>query len=104
MTASEYQDYQARVARFFEREGVHNHLSPISDEKGNWEEYFSWRPCDCCGSPLGGNRIDVDTYRLANTDVILKFSVCTDCLYYAEYGQLDDMTMMEICKSQEEVS
>lgn len=102
MNASEYQDYQARVAQFFEREGVHNHLSPISDENGNWNEYFSWRPCEVCSSPLGGNRIDANTYVVkanGKPGKVVEFSVCVDCLYYVEYGRLDDMTMMEIRKS-----
>jgi hypothetical protein len=25
-----------------------------------YEPYFSWMPCDICGSTLGGNRHDVD--------------------------------------------
>jgi hypothetical protein len=29
--------------------------------------------------------------------------VCQDCEYYAEYGQLDDMTMLDIEEDQKEV-
>jgi len=25
---------------------------------GSGESYFSWRACDCCGSRLGGDRLD----------------------------------------------
>jgi hypothetical protein len=33
---------------------------------------------------------------------VYEYSVCSDCLYYAEYGCLDDWTMMEIEDSEEE--
>jgi len=59
------------------------------------ESYFSWKPCECCGSHLGGDRVDCNGYN-PETQEIYEYSVCIDCEYYAEYGQLDDMTMLEI--------
>ena len=70
-----------------------------------WEPYFSWRTCDCCGRNLGGDRVDVigwikgardngftDDYKWSG-------AICVDCLYFLEYGQLDDMTMMDVYKA-----
>lgn len=34
-------------------------------------------------------------YQISLGDVF-EYEVCVDCLYYAEYGQLDDMTMLDI--------
>lgn len=94
MTHTEYEQYQERVAAFFKRTGVSN-LSCVAE---CCEPYFSWRSCECCGSHLGGNRHDANGYIPATGD-IWEGSVCDDCIYYAEYGQLDDMTMLEIEKS-----
>ncbi len=93
MTKQEYKAYQETVAEFFSH-GLNN-LSPVSDDNGNWEEFFSWSPCDCCGSPLGGNRYSCNGYN-GKTGEIEEYTVCTDCVYYAEYGRLDDSTMWDI--------
>jgi hypothetical protein len=37
-----------------ERNWPDHHLCVAGDE--NSEEYFSWSPCEVCGSRLGGNR------------------------------------------------
>lgn len=92
MTKEEYEEYTKIVNTFFKTEGVTN-LSIIPDK----DPYFSWTPCDCCQSPLGGDRYDANGYNL-ETKEILEFTVCTDCIYFAEYGQLDDMTMLDIEK------
>jgi hypothetical protein len=34
---------------------------------------------------------------------ILEYEICSDCLYYAEYGCLDDMTMMDIEEEVDEI-
>lgn len=91
MTKQEYADYEAAVKVFFEKEGI-NCLSSDADSD---EAYFSWRHCDCCCRPLGGMRHDAKGYN-PTTKEIYEYSVCTDCVYYAEYGQLDDMTMMDL--------
>lgn len=94
MTKKEYLDYQERVADFFERQRVEN-LSADSDS----EPYFSWRPCDCCNRPLGGDRYPATGYNREAGEVY-EFEVCPDCVYYAEYGQLDDQTMLDIERSE----
>jgi hypothetical protein len=94
MTKQEYADYEAAVAEFFSH-GLTN-LSTKSDENGNTEPYFSWRPCQCCGTHLGGNRYDCNGYNSKTKEVEDYEFICEDCVYYAEYGRLDDQTMMEI--------
>lgn len=115
MTKQEYKEYEASVAEFFESEGIENltggHIRcPNCDVE--WgdddrcpkcgedkecvdEPFFSWRPCDCCGSSLGGNREHATGYN-REKDEIREYTVCEDCIYYAEYGRLDDTTMDEI--------
>jgi hypothetical protein len=92
MTPKEYADYEQSVADFFEREGL-NCLTEVGRES---EPYFSWRPCDCCGSRLGGNRGDCNGYNPTTKEIQDGYAVCEDCIYYNEYGQLDDMTMLDM--------
>jgi hypothetical protein len=90
MTKAEYAKYESAVAAFMKREGIAN-LSSDSDS----EYSFSWRGCDCCGSDLGGDRIPATGYNRSSKE-IQRYTVCSDCIYYAEYGRLDDMTMIEV--------
>lgn len=62
------------------------------------EASFSWRPCDSCGSSLGGNRYPAHGWmkREGHEDLLLHLNVCTDCLYFLNYGKLDDQSMMEM--------
>lgn len=98
MTSIEYQNYQAAVERFHEQNKLRPGLCGSSLKNGEESEpYFSWQPCECCGSTLGGNRED---YSFACEDGSeLEASICQDCVYYLAYGQLDDATMMEIEES-----
>lgn len=90
MTRNQYRRYEANVREFFEREGIEN-LSGEPDQEG----FFSWSPCDCCGSDLGGNREHATGYN-RTTNQVQEYVVCVDCIYYAEYGRLDDTTMDEM--------
>ena len=90
MNKQEYKEYQERFEEFMRLNELNN-LTRIDNEQ---EVYFSWRPCECCQTRLGGDRIEASGY--SRTGVIYEFEICTDCEYYAEYGQLDDMTMLEI--------
>lgn len=121
MTKQEYADYEAAVAEFFAREGIANlstghYQCPDCkvdfDDGGNCpqcgadqecvnEPYFSWRCCDCCGSSLGGNR-EFATGFNPTTREVQEYSICEDCAYYAEYGRLDDTTMLEVENMQRE--
>ena len=95
MTRDEYTAYEERFRQFMETEGIEN-LSPESEN----EPYFSWHFCDCCGSRLGGYREDYIGYCREDDEVMGPYSICTDCVYYAAYGRLDDMTMREIEESE----
>ncbi len=88
MSKKQYADYEAAVANFFEAEGIRN-LS------ADGEPYFSHRSCDCCGTHLGGDRYAATGYN-PETEEVLEYEVCQDCVYYAEYGQLDDQSMLDI--------
>ena len=117
MTKAEYAEYESAVARFFEREGLnclnngsvdHNDGECTCEDHGHdsngdyeAEPYFSWRPCDVCERPLGGNREDCIGYNPTTKKVQGDYAVCMDCIYYNVYGQLDDMTMMEMEKCEE---
>ena len=58
------------------------------------EPYFSHLPCDCCMRPLGGDRYDCSSFRTDSKEQH-EYSICVDCLYFKDYGQLDDMTMLD---------
>jgi len=99
MTKQEYAEYEQDVSDFFKREGITN-LSGTYDEEtgeGYMEPWFSWSPCDCCGSTLGGDREECAGWN-PTTKEVQKYTVCMDCVYYVEYGVLDDMTMLEMEK------
>ncbi len=94
MGKREYAEYQASVAAFF-ADGLCN-LSAKSDDNGTCEPYLSWRPCVCCGRSQGGDRYDCDGFNGRTREVEEYEGVCSDCVYYAEYGQLDDTTMASL--------
>lgn len=113
MNKTEYADYVASVKAFFEREGIQNltggHINcpdcgtEFEDEycpKCGMERelvnepFFSWMPCVCCGSHLGGDREHATGWDGKN--VREYYCVCSDCIYFAEHGCLDDQTMLEV--------
>lgn len=115
MTKKEYAEYEQRFREFMEGEGIQNlstgHITCPScdvewddndkcpecnsDRETCNEPFFSWSPCDCCQSPLGGNREHATGYN-PTTKEIQEYTICEDCAYYAEYGRLDDRTMDEM--------
>jgi hypothetical protein len=53
------------------------------------EDYFSWAPCQCCGSTLGGNRYLLNLIPNSgpiNDDTIIPLNVCVDCLDFHANG------------------
>lgn len=94
MTKKEYKEYEEAVASFFEKEGL-NCLTIIDDEE---EPYFIWVRCDVCDRNLGGDRVNCNGYNPTTKEIQGPYHVCMDCEYYIEYGQLDDMTMLDIEK------
>jgi hypothetical protein len=95
MNSKEYIDYIDRVNEFFKKEGVSN-LSPIDI---NSDGYFSKSPCEVCRRPLAGARVDCNGWNDTTETVQGPYSVCEDCEYYAAYGRLDDLTMLEVEES-----
>jgi len=79
-------EYKKNVNHFFEIEGVTN-LSQITDNDGYCEPYFSYNNCDCCNTNLSGERYDCNSYS-PTTEKVYKYSVCTTCVYYVEYGEI----------------
>jgi len=72
-------------------------LSHACDKSGNYiEPEFSVWPCDCCGNKLHGDRYIADGYSQKDKCVLEFNYICWNCIYYAEYKQLDDMTMLSI--------
>ena len=68
-------EHKAKIDKYLE--GIYN-LSPTAAES-----YFSWSPCECCGSPLGGNRYDfVGRLGKKHNAEIVKLSCCVDCFGY----------------------
>lgn len=94
MTKEDYAQYQANVAAFFKREGVGNLSQILIEDEAN-EPYPSKQPCGCCGTREYGDREDCSGYDPTKKQ-IKEYAVCSDCVYYCEYGRLDDMTMLEI--------
>ncbi len=105
MNRQEYKEYEQDVADFFKREGITNLTGTYDEEtgEGSMEPFFSWYPCQCCGSTLGGDREECSGWNPTTKEVHGPFTVCMDCVYYAEYGTLDDQTMIEVEEEQKEV-
>ena len=89
MKKEQYDAFTRAVEQFFEREQI-NCLSASGEES-----YFSHRPCECCSRPLAGDRYEASGYN-PHTNEVQTYEVCSDCLYFAEYGQLDDSTMLDM--------
>jgi hypothetical protein len=88
MTKTDYTAYEVRVATFMKDE----HINCLSSEG---EPYYSVHRCDCCRNTDAGQRYFATGFNPATREVY-EFQICSDCAYYAEYGQLDDMTMLDL--------
>lgn len=51
------------------------------------EPYFSWARCEICGTTLGGDREDCHGVYDGG---LIHLHVCSDCVYFAAYGNLPD--------------
>lgn len=112
MTKQEYAEYQERVeaelkSLKYASSGYCPGCAVCEDAYGAIEEEedypevegsFSWQSCEICGSGLGGDRHPV--HAVAADGSILHFDACIDCVYYMEYGRLDDMTMLDMEKEE----
>jgi len=99
-----YAEYERRVADFFEKEGLRNLGAQDDPDSIYGEPYFSSAGCSCCGSYLGGNRTLCAGWNEAEKQAQDGYEVCDDCVYYAEYGRLDDMTMLDMDRLDKEAS
>ena len=107
MNAAQYAAYEVAVAAFLKSNNVKpGCCSPAGGQADSnetetpceAEPFFSWRPCECCGSRLGGDR---ETYQFAQEDgALFEADICVDCVYYLAYGVLDDCTMLEVDAAQ----
>ena len=52
------------------------------------EGVFSWRPCESCGSSLGGDRYDA--HGLTADGEIIHLDICVDCLMLHANGDTPD--------------
>ena len=115
MTKQEYAEYVESVDEFFRREGIQNlstgHIKcpdcqvefecsecpECGKDAGEFpvEPYFSWRPMRMLCRGEAGDRYDATGYN-PTTKEVQEYSVCQDCIYFAEFGTLDDQTMLEI--------
>lgn len=121
MTTSEYFQYQLAVAQFFEREGIenlssHRYTCESCHHKLNFDgplpacgtedckafgepiydqPFFGSAQCDCCKTGLAGDRLDASGYNRA-AQKVYEYTVCFDCIYFCEYGKLDDTTMLDM--------
>jgi hypothetical protein len=109
MTKQEYTEYQERVAHYLTGlEGVSTGPCPGCSEcdlPADAEDYasepfFSWTPCEICNRTEGGNR---EPWHAVNPEghapgegEILHGTCCEDCVYYLNYGRLDDTTMQAV--------
>lgn len=87
-TAEDYRKYK-RTVELFQQEFKLSHLS--TGEK----TWFSWDRCDCCQDGDGGERYGLYAHQEGNSEVV-SFSICVDCVYYVNYGKLDDSTVTAI--------
>lgn len=101
-TKSDYSAYVSRVEAFFKAYGI-DHLGQVvnPETEESEEPYFSWLSCPCCKTTLGGMRYRCCAYSTNDKQVLEFNEICSDCVYYSAYGQLDDETMQEIEKSAE---
>ena len=93
-TKEDYAEYEERIQFFLVHEGIDTH-SQIYDEDGDsLDPSFSCQPCECCNRPLGGDRYKIRAGSINGN--MFDYDICVDCLYYLEYGTLDDMTMLNL--------
>ena len=68
----------------------HEGVLTIEDEDECSDELgFSAMACECCGSPLAGDRFAV-TLHHSDPDLSMPYRVCQDCLMYIANGDIPD--------------
>lgn len=62
-------------------------------ESAGDEGHFSWRPCEGCGSSLGGTRYAAHGFkrcRVSHRRSIVHLDICSDCLFYHANGDVPE--------------
>ena len=116
MTHQEYAKYEAKVSHFMRglvaistgpRPGCPSCLKEYGDVEAieRAETWFSWSPCEICESTLGGDRCEwhaLEAGEIADPrniwPEVIHGTCCMDCMYYLNYGRLDDKTMAEVAQ------
>lgn len=90
MTRIQYTYFKRAVQQFLDV----NEVKPgcFAAVNASTGPFFSKSQCECCKSPLGGNR---ETCAFIG-NVNFTADICEDCIYYLTYGRLDDTTMAEM--------
>lgn len=89
MNKAEYADYERRMT------AADAWLLRFDPKDPDEEGYFSHFPCGVCDRPTAGHRTEC-TWVNTNGRHGEPLNVCDDCIYYQEYGRLDDQTMMDM--------
>ncbi len=106
MTEQEYAGYQERVAFYLKGcEAISTGPRPGCPDCGHIEEgddyheepWISSQACEICNSPLGGDR---ESWHCIVDGTIVHGTCCSDCVYFIEYGRLDDQTVLSIERSE----
>lgn len=85
MDQKEFDLLQVAIDKFFKLEEI----DVLDEVDPDSEPSFSWGPCDCCGSHLGGDRFDMLGFNSGKPDAEqYKYSICVDC-YFAVNGILE---------------
>lgn len=88
-TSEAAREHGERMAEFHERNGTDRiSTKPHPDREFTPEPYFSWQPCEVCGTHLGGDREDYVAFKMGSSEPMYDVSVCTDCIHFQEYGCL----------------
>lgn len=67
-------------ARLFVRRHEIGFISSVYDQDGDHiDPHFSWHPCNCCGSSLGGDRYKITARYLPNDEIVTLSGLCVDC-------------------------
>jgi hypothetical protein len=92
LSRKQYLLWEKRVFEFLEEENT-NCLAAAGLDA---DLGFSWHPCECCGSPLGGDRFEMLGFNPDTHEETGPYEVCFSCYIWAAYGEIGDGAMMDI--------
>jgi hypothetical protein len=92
-TKQDYEEYEKTVREFIKRDNLSFISTGTNDGEQDVDPWFSWRSCECCQSGLGGNREYLCAW---SGETRVQYEICEDCVYYHNYGRLDDTTMLRV--------